>query len=111
MAAEDIVTPDGTIRLQKGEVAETLTTGKDGSAISKELFLGTYLVKETKQPDGYLLNKKEYEITLKYQDQETPVVEAEVIPNAPTKIQCKKRKGHRQAHSRSQIPDLEQSYV
>ena len=88
VAAEDIVTPDGTIRLQKGEVAETLTTGKDGSAISKELFLGTYLVKETKQPEGYLLNKKEYEITLKYQDQETPVVEAEVeIPNTPTKIQ------------------------
>lgn len=91
VAAEDIVTPDGTIRLQKGEVAETLTTGKDGSAISKELFLGTYLVKETKQPDGYLLNKKEYEITLKYQDQETPVVEAAVeIPNAPTKIQIVK---------------------
>ena len=67
VAAEDIVTPDGTIRLQKGEVAETLTTGKDGSAISKELFLGTYLVKETKQPEGYLLNKKEYEIALKYQ--------------------------------------------
>ena len=91
VAAEDIVTPDGTIRLQKGEVAETLTTGKDGSAISKELFLGTYLVKETKQPDGYLLNKKEYEIILKYQDQETPVVEAAVeIPNAPTKIQIVK---------------------
>ena len=91
VAAEDIITPDGTIRLQKGEVAETLTTGKDGSAISKELFLGTYLVKETKQPEGYLLNKKEYEITLKYQDQETPVVEAAVeIPNAPTKIQIVK---------------------
>ena len=28
VAAEDIVTPDGTIRLQKGEVAETLTTEK-----------------------------------------------------------------------------------
>ena len=91
VAAEDIVTPDGTVRLQKGEVAETVTTGKDGSAVSKELFLGKYTVKETKQPDGYLLNKKEYEITLKYKDQETPVVEVETeIPNVPTKIQLVK---------------------
>ena len=34
-AAEDIVTLDGTVRAKKGEVVDTVTTGKDGTAKSK----------------------------------------------------------------------------
>ena len=31
-AAEDIITTDGTVRAEKGEVVDTLTTGEDGTA-------------------------------------------------------------------------------
>ena len=39
-AAENIRTPDGTIRLKTGELADTVTT-KNGAGTSKQLFLGT----------------------------------------------------------------------
>ena len=45
-AAEDVVTPDGTVRYTQGETVDTITTGADGIAKSKELYLGKYEVKE-----------------------------------------------------------------
>ena len=51
-AAEDIITTDGTVRAEKGEVVDTLTTGEDGTAESKELYLGKYEVKEVTAPYG-----------------------------------------------------------
>ncbi len=39
-AAEDITTLDGTVRAEKGELVDEITTGKDGIAKSKELYLG-----------------------------------------------------------------------
>ena len=38
-AAEDVVTPDGTLRYSKGELVDTVTTDETGFAISKELYL------------------------------------------------------------------------
>ena len=49
-AAEDIITPDGTVRFTKGEVVDTVTTGEDGLAKSRELYLGKYEVQEIKAP-------------------------------------------------------------
>ena len=72
-AAEDIVTPDGTIRLAAGAVADTLTTGKDGQAESRELYLGKYQVREKSAPPGYLLNTSVFDAELKYKDQDTAV--------------------------------------
>lgn len=77
-AAEDIVTPDGTVRVPKGTIVDTLTTGKDGKAVSKALYLGRYEVKETAVPAGYLLNSKIFETELKYKDQNTAIVYADV---------------------------------
>ena len=77
-AAEDIVTPDGTVRVPKGTIVDTLTTGKDGKAVSKALYLGRYEVKETDAPAGYLLNSKIFETELKYKDQNTAIVCADV---------------------------------
>ncbi len=34
-ALEDVITPDGTVRLKAGELAATLTTGSDGTATSE----------------------------------------------------------------------------
>lgn len=90
-ASEDIVTPDQTVRIKKGEVAETLIVGEDGTALSKELYIGKYEIQETKQPDGYVLDSKCYEVEIKYQDQNTPVVLTEIsIPNEPTKVRLVK---------------------
>lgn len=85
-AAEDIKTPDGTVRLGKGELADTLVTS--GEAVeSKELFLGKYIVKETKQKPGYARPGQEYETELKYEGQETKVVtETVTVYNAPTTV-------------------------
>ena len=55
-AAEDIYTLDGTLRAEKGEVVDTVTTGADGTAKSKELYLGKYEVKEVTAPNGMVLN-------------------------------------------------------
>ena len=86
-ATEDIVTPDGTLRLEKGALAGTLTTGDDGKAISKELYLGKYAVTETRQPDGFVLDGKTYKAELKYKDQLTALVqESVVVTNLPTHV-------------------------
>lgn len=83
-AAEDIVTPDGTVRVTEGTVVDTVTTGQDGTAESSELYLGKYIVKETKAPEGYILNKTEFEVTLEYADQETEIVYGSTtVPDAP----------------------------
>lgn len=84
-AAEDIVTPDGTVRMKKGELADTLITER-GEAVSKELYFGKYEVLETKQPEGFVLDKQAKIVELSYQDQETAVVVMELeITNKPIK--------------------------
>ena len=87
-AAEDITTPDGTIRTEKGTVVATLTTDDKGKAETDKLYLGKYVIKETKAPEGYLLNPKEFEVTLAYKDQTTEIVYGDVtVPNQPAKGQ------------------------
>ena len=90
-AAEDVVTPDGTVRATAGEVVDTITTGYDGIGQSKELFLGKYTVTETKQPSGYVLADQTWEVELTYQDQNTEIVtESLEVKNNPTKVTIEK---------------------
>ena len=51
-----MVTPDGTLRYSKGELVDTVTTDETGFAISKELYLGKYEVKEVKAGYGMVLS-------------------------------------------------------
>ena len=74
-AAEDIVTLDGTVRANKGEVVDTVTTGKDGTAKSKELYLGKYEVKEITAPYGMVLNEEVRSVELVYAGQNVDVTE------------------------------------
>ena len=74
-AAEDIITPDGTIRFTKGEVVDTVTTGKDGLAKSRELYLGNYEVKEITAPYGMVLNDEIHTAELVYAGQNVSVTE------------------------------------
>ena len=74
-AAEDIITPDGTVRFTKGEVVDTVTTGEDGLAKSRELYLGKYEVKEIKAPYGMVLNDEIHTAELVYAGQNVSVTE------------------------------------
>ena len=74
-AAEDIITPDGTVRFTKGEIVDTVTTGKDGLAKSRELYLGKYEVKEIKAPYGMVLNDEIHTAELVYAGQNVSVTE------------------------------------
>ena len=74
-AAEDIYTLDGTLRASKGEVVDTVTTGADGTAVSKELYLGKYEVKEITAPFGMVLNEETHTVELVYAGQNVAVTE------------------------------------
>ncbi|WP_287971359.1 SpaA isopeptide-forming pilin-related protein, partial [Blautia sp.] len=86
-AAEDITTPDGTVRAAKGEVVDTITTDEKGVAVSKALYLGKYKVKEIKPAPGFELSDKSYKAELKYKDQTTALVKDTLeITNKPTQV-------------------------
>lgn len=74
-AAEDIYTLDGTLRAEKGEVVDTVTTGADGTAKSKELYLGKYEVREIEAPYGMVLNEETHNVELVYAGQDVTVTE------------------------------------
>ena len=74
-AAEDIYTLDGTLRASKGDVVDTVTTSADGTAVSKELYLGKYEVKEITAPFGMVLNEETHAVELVYAGQNIAVTE------------------------------------
>ena len=75
VAAEDITTPDGTVRNQKGEVVDTVTTDENGVATSRELYLGKYEVREITAPHGMVLNSEPHCVELVYAGQNVAVTE------------------------------------
>ena len=74
-AAEDIITPDGTLRYTAGEVVDTMTTDETGLAESKPLYLGKYEVREITAPTGYVLNTEVHTAELVYAGQEVEITE------------------------------------
>ena len=74
-AAEDIITPDGTLRYAAGAVVDTVTTDETGLAESKPLYLGKYEVKEITAPTGYVLNTEIHTAELVYAGQEVEITE------------------------------------
>lgn len=74
-AVDDVVTLDGVIRYHAGEVVDTVTTGPDGKAVSKELYLGKFEILETQAPDGMVLNKEPQQVELVYAGQMVSVTE------------------------------------
>lgn len=74
-AAEDIITPDGTLRYTAGEVVDTVTTDETGLAESKPLYLGKYEIREITAPTGYVLNTEVHTAELVYAGQEVEITE------------------------------------
>ena len=82
-AAEDIYTADfqkddngnRILEYAAGTLVKTVTTGKEGKAVLKNLPLGSYKIVETSAPTGFVLNSEAQTVTFTYKDQETPVIE------------------------------------
>lgn len=73
IAVEDIVTLDGTIRANAGDVVAEITTDENGYAETDLLYLGKYEVREITAPDGYALNAGSQFVELTYAGQEIAV--------------------------------------
>lgn len=72
-AAEDITTLDGTVRAYQGELVDEITTGKNGIAKSKQLYLGKYTVVEKTAPDTFVNANEQYDVELTYAGQDVKV--------------------------------------
>lgn len=70
VAAEDIITKDGTTRYEKGKVVDTITCDENGYGESKRLYLGKYLLKDTSIPEYYAGQTKRLEATVEQETKE-----------------------------------------
>lgn len=85
-ASEDIYTPDHQtdaygnriVIYAKDTLVTTMETDENGIAVVENLPLGSYYVKETKAPVGFVLNSQVQAVTFAYKDQKTPVIERRV---------------------------------
>ena len=78
VAAEDIVTPDDTVRALAGELVDTIMTDENGHAVSKNLYLGNYLVIEDTAPNGFVLDETNHPVSLVYENQDVAVVSSQI---------------------------------
>lgn len=69
-----ILSANGKLLYDSGAIVDTVVSGADGIATTKNLPLGNYKVIEIEVPDGYLLNSNEFKVSLKYASQNTPVI-------------------------------------
>lgn len=74
-AAEDIYTLDSVMHYAKGELVDTVKTGSDGIAVSRQLYLGKYEIKEITAPHSMVLNDEIQTVELTYAGQEISVTE------------------------------------
>ena len=69
VAAEDITTPEGTIRYTKGQVVSNDITDKDGLANTSEVYLGKYVLEEVSTPNGYIISSQPVNLDIVYTNQ------------------------------------------
>jgi len=74
-ATEDIYTLDGVMHYAKGELVDTVTTGSNGIAVSCQLYLGKYEIREITAPHSMVLNDEIQTVELTYAGQEISVTE------------------------------------
>lgn len=74
-AAEDVITPEGTLRYAKGDVVATITTDASGNATTEPLFLGKFEVREIQAPYGMVLSNEVHAVELTYARQEVEITE------------------------------------
>lgn len=75
IASEDIVTLDGTVHANAGDVVAEITTDENGYAETDLLYLGKYEIKEVQAPYGYVRNSESQFVELTYAGQEIAVLD------------------------------------
>ena len=73
IAAEDIITPDGTVRANAGDIVAELVTDENGYAETYLLYLGKYEIMEVSSPYGYVKNPEIQAVELTYAGQEIEI--------------------------------------
>lgn len=90
-AAEDIYsyeTAEGVLRYHEGDKVQSIVTDENGIAESDELYLGKYKVVETDAPKDFVINTKEFEVTLDYNNREdNRVFETVNVSNSRQKVE------------------------
>ena len=84
IAAEDIVTKDGTVRYTQGQYADTIVCDENGYGESKELDLGNYTVQQQTAPNYYTTMQEDLNVEVEKKNGEDP--ELHEIDAEKTKI-------------------------
>ena len=77
-AVGDIYTPDGTLRYQDKQVVARLQTGRDGTATTEPLYLGTFKICEEKAAYGMVISSEIKTVELTYAGENVEVTSTEV---------------------------------
>ena len=99
-AAEDITDGSGAVRtiekngkmveLKKGTLVTTVWTGENGIAETGNMYLGSYLVKESKAGEHYAISQMEYPVTLSADAKVTDVTAEVQVKNEKTRLELLK---------------------
>lgn len=84
IAAEDIVTKDGTVRYTQGQYVDTIVCDENGYGESKELYLGNYTVQQQTAPNYYTTMQEDLNVEVEKKNGEDP--ELHEIDAEKTKI-------------------------
>lgn len=84
IAAENIITNDGTLRCRVGQVVSEIVIGEDGSGESGEVYLGPYLLRQRVIPEYYTGQESDLEVTVEKKTNSLPLANA--VSSARTKI-------------------------
>lgn len=72
LAAEDIITKDGTLRYSAGQQVDVITCDDTGYGESKELYLGNYTVQQLSAPNYYTTMQESLDVTVEKKNGELP---------------------------------------
>lgn len=84
LAAEDIITKDGTLRYSAGQQVDVITCDDTGYGESEELYLGDYTVQQLSAPSYYTTMQESLDVTVEKKNGELP--ELHEITTEKTKI-------------------------
>lgn len=84
IAAEDIITKDGTVRYTQGQQVDTITCDENGYGESVELYLGKYTVQQQSSPNYYTTMQQDLDAEVEKKNGSDP--ELHKIETEKTKI-------------------------
>ncbi|MBO5476191.1 MAG: hypothetical protein J6A15_00370, partial [Clostridia bacterium] len=81
VAAEDVTTPEGTVRYTKDQIVSTFKTNSEGIGTSDKVYLGKYILEEVSTVNGYVLDRTPVDVNIEYttQDEEVQTIKVEKI--------------------------------